>query len=137
MTTKTKLQRIAQLSKRDPKKSFINLMCTFNEDSLKECFDKLNKKKAVGVDKVTKDMYARNLDQNIENLVTRMKKMAYRPGPVKQVHIPKEGKPGNTRPLGISNFEDKIVQKMMQKVLESIYEPTFLDCSPSKRARLL
>jgi len=129
MTTETKLQRIAQLSKRDPQMSFINLMCTFNEDSLKECFDKLNKKKAVGVDKVTKDMYARNLDQNIEDLVTRMKKMAYRPGPVRQVHIPKEGKLGSTRPLGISNFEDKIVQKMMQKVLESIYEPSFLDCS--------
>ena len=54
MTTETKLQRIAQLSKRDPQRSFINLMCTFNEESLKECFDKLNKKKAVGVDKVTK-----------------------------------------------------------------------------------
>jgi len=26
-------------------------------------------------------------------------------------------------------LEDKIVQKMMQKVLESIYEPLFLTCS--------
>jgi len=129
MTTKTKLQRIAQLSKRDPHRSFINLMCTFNEESLKECFDKLNKKKAVGVDKVTKEMYALNLEQNLEDLVIRMKKMAYRPGPAKQVQIPKEGKSGNTRPIQISNFEDKIVQKMMQKVLESIYEPTFLDSS--------
>lgn len=55
--------------------------------------------------------------------------MAYRPGPVREVLIPKEGKPGATRPLGISNFEDKIVQKMTQKVLESIYEPLFLNCS--------
>ena len=55
--------------------------------------------------------------------------MAYRPGPVREVLIPKEGKPGATRPLGISNLEDKIVQKMMQKVLESIYEPLFLECS--------
>ncbi len=51
--------------------------------------------------------------------------MAYTPGPVRQVLIPKEGKPGATRPLGISNFEDKIVQRMMHKVLESIYEPLF------------
>ena len=43
--------------------------------------------------------------------------------------IPKEGKPGAVRPLGISNFEDKIVQKMTQKVLDSIYEPVFLNCS--------
>jgi RNA-directed DNA polymerase len=55
--------------------------------------------------------------------------MAYRPGPVREVLIPKEGKPGATRPLGISNLEDKIIQRMMQRVLESIYEPTFLECS--------
>jgi retron-type reverse transcriptase len=58
-----------------------------------------------------------------------MKRMAYRPGPVRQVLIPKEDKPGAVRPLGISNFEDKLVQKMVHKVLESIYEPLFLDCS--------
>ena len=54
-----------------------------------------------------------------------MRRMAYIPGSVRQVLIPKEGKPGATRPLGISNFEDKIVQRMMHKVLESIYEPLF------------
>ena len=58
-----------------------------------------------------------------------MKRMAYRPGPVRQAMIPKEAKPGAVRPLGISNFEDKIVQKMTQKVLDSIYEPVFLNCS--------
>lgn len=58
-----------------------------------------------------------------------MRRMAYRPGAVRKVLIPKEGSPGKTRPLGISNFEDKIVQMMTQSVLESIYEPLFLDCS--------
>jgi len=37
--------------------------------------------------------------------------------------IPKEDQSGATRTLGMSGFEDKIVQKMMQKILESIYEP--------------
>lgn len=55
--------------------------------------------------------------------------MAYRPLPVRQVLIPKDGQPGAMRPLGISVLEDKLVQKMMQKVLESVYEPLFLDCS--------
>ena len=55
--------------------------------------------------------------------------MGYRPSPVREVLIPKEGKPGATRPLGISNFEDKIFQRIMQKTLESIYEPIFLECS--------
>ena len=69
MTTETKLQRIAQLSKKDPQRNFINLMCMFNEEAFRECFDGLNKKKAVGVDKVTKEMYGLNLDQNLEELV--------------------------------------------------------------------
>lgn len=127
--TSTKLQRIAELSKREPDRIFINLMCIFNKESLEECFYELDGKKAVGVDRVTKGEYAVNLDENLEELIRNMKKMAYRPGPVRQVFIPKEGKKGARRPLGISNFEDKIVQKMMQKVLESIYDPTFLDCS--------
>jgi RNA-directed DNA polymerase len=127
--TTTKLQRIAELSKREPDRAFINLMCMFNKDSLKECFNMLDGKKAIGVDGVTKSEYAVKLDENLEDLIRRMKQMAYRPGPVRQVLIPKEGKKGATRPLGISNFEDKIVQKMMQRILESIYDPTFLNCS--------
>ena len=93
-------------------------------------------KKAIGIDGVTKDEYAINLDENLENLIERITRMAYRPGPVKQVLIPKEGKPGATRPLGISNLEDKIVQKMMQRVLESIYDPIFLKCSFGFRPRI-
>ena len=104
-------------------------MHLFNQESLIECFHELDKDKAVGVDGVTKMAYGVNLHGNIEQLMTQMKKMAYRPGPVREVLIPKEGKPGATRPLGISNLEDKIVQKMTQKVLESIYEPLFLECS--------
>jgi len=55
--------------------------------------------------------------------------MGYRPGPVREVRIPKEGNSDGTRPLGISNFEDKLVQKRTQEILESIYESQFLDCS--------
>lgn len=127
--TNTKLNRIAWLSKQDSKKEFECLMHLFNQESLIECFHELDKDKAVGVDGVTKMAYGVNLHGNIEQLMTQMKKMAYRPGPVREVLIPKEGKPGATRPLGISNLEDKIVQKMTQKVLESIYEPLFLDSS--------
>lgn len=127
--TRTKLNRIALLSKSDPGRSFESLMHHFNYESLKECFYELDGKKAVGIDGVDKETYAKNLDQNILNLISRMKTMSYRPGPVREVLIPKEGKPGATRPLGISNLEDKIVQKMMQQILESIYEPIFLKCS--------
>lgn len=127
--TNTKLERIAWLSKQDPGKEFECLMHLYNQESLIECFNELEKNKAVGVDGITKMAYGANLYSNIDQLVTTMKVMAYRPGPVREVFIPKEGKPGATRPLGISNLEDKIVQKMTQKILEGIYEPLFLECS--------
>lgn len=127
--TETKLKRIAWLSEQNPEKKFECLMHLFNQESLTKCFHELDAKKAVGIDGIDKASYAMNLDGNIEELIHKMKNMAYRPGPVREVLIPKEGKPGATRPLGISNLEDKIVQKMMQQVLESIYEPLFLDCS--------
>jgi group II intron reverse transcriptase/maturase len=127
--TNTKLERIAWLSKQDPGKEFECLMHLYNQEALIECFNELDKNKAVGVDGVTKMTYGANLYSNIDQLITKMKAMAYRPGPVREVLIPKEGKPGATRPLGISNLEDKIVQKMTQKILESIYEPLFLECS--------
>src|ERR1700719_3484057 len=125
-TTETRLERIAWLSSRDPEKVFGQLMHHFNEESLEVCFHELDGKKAVGIDGIKKSQYAENLTENLKELVQRMKRMAYRPESIRQVLIPKEGKAGATRPLGISNFEDKLVQNMMHKVLDSIYEPLFL-----------
>lgn len=104
-------------------------MHLFNEEALAGCFHELDGRKAVGTDGVDKADYGWELNDNLKELVSRMKRMAYRPGAVRQVLIPKEDKPGAVRPLGISNFEDKLVQKRVHKVLESIYEPLFLDCS--------
>lgn len=135
-TTETRLERIAWLSSRDSKKVFWQLMHHFNEESLEVCFHELDGKKAVGIDGIKKSQYAENLTENLKELVQRMKRMAYRPEPIREVLIPKEGgKAGAMRPLGISNFEDKLVQKMMHKVLESMYEPLFLNCSYGFRPR--
>lgn len=134
-TTDTKLKRIAWLSQQDPERTFDCLMHMFNERSLLDCFHKLDGKKAVGIDGVSKADYAKNLETNIPELHKKMRDMAYRPEPVREVLIPKEGKPGATRPLGISILEDKIVQKRMQEILESIYEPIFLECSHGFRPK--
>ena len=128
-TTRTELSEIAWLSAQDPNREFHSLIHHFNVESLHSCFDRLDGKKAIGVDRVSKDEYGKNLRMNLEDLVARMKRMAYRPQAVREVLIPKDGKAGATRPLGISAFEDKLVQKRMQELLESIYEPLFLDCS--------
>lgn len=123
----TKLCKIAERSSRDTKAVFSHLMPIFTVENLACCFDQLDGKKAVGIDGKSKQEYAEKLDQNLWSLVKRMKRMAYRPQPVREILIPK-GK-GKMRPLGISVIEDKIVQSLFAKVLESIYEPLFRECS--------
>lgn len=83
--------------------------------------------KASGIDKITKEKYGENLDENIENLLERMKKFSYKPLPVKRTYIPKQN--GKLRPLGIPSYEDKLVQGVMANILNEIYECKFLDCS--------
>jgi RNA-directed DNA polymerase len=134
VTTETKLRRIAWLSSQDKSKNFNNLMHLFNEDALAVCYHELNAKKAIGVDGVDKVKYGLRLTGNIRELVGKLKNMTYIPGDIREVKIPKEGSSGKFRTLGVSNFEDKICQKMMQKILESIYDPIFLKCSYGSRA---
>ena len=133
--TDTALAEIAYLSSRNPAQVFHSLMHHINVGSLRRCFDKLDGKKAVGVDGVSKATYGENLQANLEDLLGRMKRMGYRPQAVRQVLIPKEGKPGATRPLGIGCLEDKLVQGRVHEILESIYEPLFLDWSYGFRPR--
>ena len=125
ITTEMKLKRIAALSAANPEMVFTHVIHHINEESLRTCFHELDGKKAIGIDGIDKASY----DENLRDLMDRLRRMAYIPGVVRQVLIPKEGKPGATRPLGISNLEDKLVQRMMHKVLESIYEPLFYENS--------
>jgi len=125
----TELTKIAWMSAQNPHQEYHSLMHHFDVVSLCRCYHKLDGRKAIGADGVSKIVYGENLQENVKELVEQMKRMAYRPGPVRQVLIPKEGKPGATRPLGISNFADKLVQKRMQEILDSVYEPIFLNCS--------
>jgi RNA-directed DNA polymerase len=127
ITMGTKLKRITHLSCQDAQAEFKWLMPHFSVENLIGCFNELDGKKAVGTDGCRKEDYARDLEKNIQELVRKMKVLSYRPAPVKEVLIPKSN--GKFRPLGISNFEDKIIQAMFCKILEAIYEPIFNDCS--------
>ena len=100
------------------------VMYAFTENNLKESALKQAGNKAKGIDQVTKAEYIGKLDENIRNLVERMKRMGYRPKAVKRVYIPKPGSE-KKRPLGIPAFEDKIVQDVMAQILNAIYEPMF------------
>ena len=79
------------------------------------------------MDGITKEMYERNLDANLDSLIQRMKQFSYRPLPVKRVYIDKGN--GKKRPLGLPSYEDRLVQGVMKEVLEGIYETKFYDFS--------
>ncbi len=121
----TKLHRIAQKSSADKDCQFTSLYHLMNKELLLECFTQLKGKAASGIDNITKEQYAINLEANLENLVERLHKMAYKPQPVLRVYIPKAGSQ-RKRPLGIPAFEDKLVQAGLVKILQAIYEQDFL-----------
>lgn len=121
----TKLKKIEKLSSENPKMEYKKLIGHFSKRNLICCFHELDGKKAKGIDGVSKDEYGENLEENIESLIERMKKLKYYPAPVREVKIPKGN--GKYRPLGISNIEDKIIQSMYAKILTKIYEPIFIE----------
>ena len=118
---------IAIRARGDPKCKFTSLAHLLTEDFLKECFRELKRGKSPGIDGVTVGGYAKALDENIANLVARLKSKQYKPKPVLRVYIPKPN--GDKRPLGIPAVEDKIVQMAIKKILESIFEQDFIDTS--------
>ena len=121
----TKLHRIAKKASADKDCQFTSLYHLMNKELLLECFTQLKGKAASGIDNITKEHYAMNLDANLENLVERLHKIGYKPQPVLRVYIPKAGSQ-RKRPLGIPAFEDKLVQAGLVKILQAIYEQDFL-----------
>jgi group II intron reverse transcriptase/maturase len=106
-----------------------NLSSKINVEAILEMHQTMDGKKAVGVDGETKEEYARNLLGNVEDLVGRLQRDSYNPKPSRRVRIPKPGKRGKTRPLGISCYEDKLVESVIAKLLSAVYEPKFMEFS--------
>lgn len=125
----TRLQRIADLAKEDPKRAFLSLAHHIDLDLLREAHRRTRKDGSVGVDGQTAAAYEENLEENLQSLLDRFKSGLYRAPPVRRVHIPKGSDPSKTRPIGIPTFEDKVLQRAVTLVLEAVYEQDFLDCS--------
>lgn len=121
----TKIMRINQISNERPGEKFTSVYHLINYELLKECYDELDGNKAIGLDKITKDIYLLKLNENLNKLVDRLKTMSYKPSPARKINIPKSN--GKVRGLAIANFEDKIVQLAVKKIEEAIYEPKFKD----------
>src|SRR6202790_4888356 len=78
-----------------------------------------------GVDGQSLEGFAEQLDQQLDRLHRELKDDVYRPQPVRQVQIPKSGKPGEFRRLGIPTIYDRICQQALLNRLEPIFEPIF------------
>ena len=130
-----KLNQIARRAKQDKRLKFTSLIHHVNEANLAECYRELKANKACGIDGETVEAYGKNLQERLSQLVASMKSKQYRPKPVKRVYIPKAGK-NEKRGLGIPSVEDKLVQIMLKKILEQIYEAEFLDVSYGFRPKL-
>ena len=109
-------------------KTVQGIMKYVNKETLMKQHKKQEKKKATGIDGITKEQYEENISNNIDELLRKMKSMSYRPKEVKRVYIPKAGSK-ELRPLGIPAYEDRLVQGAMADILNAIYEDIFLDCS--------
>lgn len=121
----TKITRINEIAISQPKAIFTSIYQAINYELLMECFEELDGNKATGIDKITKDMYHFNLENNLNSIVDKLKRNGYRPSPARQIEIPKAN--GKMRKLAIANFEDKIVQLAIKKIIEAIWEPKFSD----------
>jgi len=134
--TLEKLSSISLCAKGDPTFKFLSLAHHLNVEFLKDCYNNLDRNKAVGVDGVNWKEYGRNLDENLNSLEQKLKNKTYEPLPSRRVYIPK----GNNeyRPLGISAIENKIVESGITRILGSIYEMDFYSFSygfrPNKSA---
>lgn len=127
-SVETKLQRIAEKASSDPTCQFTSLFHLMNVELLRGCFEGLRNNAASGIDGITKEQYAIQLEENLRQLVDRLHRMAYIPQPVVRVNIPKPGS-DKLRPLGIPALEDKIVQAGLSKILQAIYEQDFIEDS--------
>jgi RNA-directed DNA polymerase len=85
---------------------------------------------AAGVDGVTIDDVVRSgVGDFLDELAARLRTGTYRPRPLRRVHIPKPGRPGQSRPLGIPTVADRVVMAAAKIVLEPIFEADFLPVS--------
>ena len=122
-TVSSTLQQIAQQAGQHPDRVFTTLAHHIDVDFLREAFHRTSKRSAPGIDGVTAQMYAENLDGNLANLHHRLRTGAYQAPPVKRAWLEKDD--GSQRPIGMPVLEDKIVQRAVAMLLEAVYEQDF------------
>lgn len=82
---------------------------------------------AAGIDKVSINMFEKNLHENLQAVMRQLKEGTFCPMPLRRHFIPKE--PGKFRPLGIPSVRDRVAQEVLRRLLHPIFEPMFHDAS--------
>src|ERR1700745_133817 len=121
------LARIRQAAKLRKKERFTTLLHHVSVELLRLSFFALKKDAAPGVDGLAWRDYETSLEGNLEDLHDRVHREAYRALPSRRQYIPKAD--GRQRPIAICALEDKIVQRAIAAVLNTIYEEDFLGFS--------
>ena len=124
---KTKQSRLATIVQRLKGCAINTLAHYIDRDWMLESWRRLNKRSAAGLDRVSADGFAENLEENIAELLEEMIQGSYQPKPLKRVNIPKDN--GKTRPLGLPTIKDKLAQQAVTIILTEIYEKEFLNMS--------
>lgn len=118
--------RIGKLAK-NKELVFNNLFQHFNVENLREAYTAIDGTKAVGIDRITKDQYGKDLDRNLQSLEDRLHVGSYRPQAKRGIEIPKSN--GKTRVIAVGSFEDKLVEWVLAQILTQLYEPLFIETS--------
>ncbi len=124
----TRLERFTQKAREEPRTRFNALMgMVYDPEGLRESFERQDGRKAPGVDGMRKEQYGEGLEERLADLSARIRRLGYRPKPVRRTYIPKGD--GRYRALGVPSFEDRLVQDRLSRILQAIWEPEFCDCS--------
>jgi RNA-directed DNA polymerase len=131
-STRALQHKLYLAAKRSPKRRFHALFDRVHrKDVLRRAWLEVRANQgAPGVDAVTiADIEAAGVEDFLDAVAVSLRDGSYRPQPVRRVWIPKPGKPGKVRPLGIARVADRVVQQALKIVIEPIVEADFLPCS--------
>ena len=124
VSMRSALERVRRVARREREERFTTLWHhVYDVDRLRESYYQLKRNSAPGVDRQTWQQYGEDLENNLQDLSSRLQRGAYRAKPVLRSYVPKED--GRERPIGLPTLEDKIVQRSTTEVLNAIYEVDF------------
>jgi RNA-directed DNA polymerase len=125
------LERVRQVAIEERKQRFTALLHdVYDIDRLWSAYLVIKRDAAAGIDGEAWGHYGKDLEGNLQDQSLRLKRGAYRAGPVRREFIPKGD--GGLRPLGVPVLEDKIVQRAVVEVLNAVYQEDFLGFRPKR-----